>query len=121
MIFIGSIESRKTLMSTIHDILANENFIGPIHVEGREAIANLFPLDKRCGIYVLHFANSMAYVGQSVDVTRRYIEHRRNHNDIVEMSFKQIKRSDLDLVEKFTRYRSHAQGRDWGNSAAGKS
>lgn len=90
-------------MPTIHGILANENFIGPVHVEGREAIANLFPLDKRCGIYVLHFANTMVYVGQSVDVTRRYVEHRRNHNDIVEMSFKQVKRSDLDLVEKFTR------------------
>jgi hypothetical protein len=83
--------------------LADEGFAPPLYVEGREAIANLFLKNKRCGIYVLHFADGMAYVGQSVDAARRYTEHRRNHQDIQQLSFKVCKHVDLNWVEKHMR------------------
>lgn len=89
--------------TNIYDVLAAEGFAPPLYVEGREAIANLFAKSKRCGIYVLHFADGMAYVGLSVDVARRYVEHRRNHRDIQQISFKTYKAADLPWAERHTR------------------
>jgi hypothetical protein len=83
--------------------LQNEGFGEPLYVEGREAVTNLFQKGERCGIYVLHFADGMAYVGKSVDVTRRYVEHRRDHADIQRISFKAVKEGDLDRAEWETR------------------
>ena len=42
-------------------------------VSSRPSIADLFKPDKRCGIYILKFSNEFYYVGQAVDVTRRYV------------------------------------------------
>ncbi|MGB8646216.1 MAG: GIY-YIG nuclease family protein [Anaerolineae bacterium] len=69
-------------------------------VEGRESIADLFRPNKRCGIYVLHFANDEYYVGQAVDITRRYVQHRHNHQDICELFFKQVQQQDLNESER---------------------
>lgn len=54
---------------------------------------------KRCGVYVLHFANGQIYVGQTVDITRRFQEHRRSHGDIAQLSFRPLGRRDLDTHE----------------------
>ena len=69
-------------------------------VDGRASIADLFRPPERCGIYVLHFANGEYYVGQAVDVTRRYVQHAKNHDDIVRISFKQVARYELNEVER---------------------
>ncbi|MCZ7544068.1 MAG: hypothetical protein M5R40_11310 [Anaerolineae bacterium] len=80
---------------------ALRGFTQPHHVEGRASIADLFRSGKRCGIYVLHFANGEYYVGQATDVTRRFVQHCRNHCDIRQISFKRVRKnkSALDVEE----------------------
>ena len=51
----------------------------------RPSIAELYKPDKRCGIYVLRFQNNQYYVGQAVDVIRRYVQHSKVHEDIQEI------------------------------------
>ena len=63
-------------------------FAPALFVHGRESIADLFKPKQRCGIYVLHFTDGHFYVGKAVDVTRRYVEHRKTHADIEKISFK---------------------------------
>jgi hypothetical protein len=46
------------------------------YVQGRTSIADSFKPRRRCGIYVLRFSNEEFYVGQAVDVTIRYAQHR---------------------------------------------
>ena len=87
-------------MQPVESLLANNAFDEPFYVEGREAVANLFPKTKRCGIYVLHFGDGMHYVGLTTDVSRRYVEHRRNYRDIVRLSFKQVKSAGLAHEER---------------------
>jgi len=70
-------------------------------VYGRTSIADLFPLDHRCGIYVLYFSKNEFYCGQSVDVTRRYVEHSKAHTDIERLAFKETPRNQLNSVEAF--------------------
>ena len=94
----------------IDGLLSSRDFPPAYHVEGREAIANLFSSKKRCGIYVLHFADGRYYVGKSIDVTRRYVEHRRNHPDIVRLSFKLVEQPELAAVELETMHYLKAQG-----------
>lgn len=69
-------------------------------VANRPSVADFFPADKRCGIYVLCFANDEVYVGQAVDVVRRYAQHRQNHGDITRLTFKRIARTALDTEER---------------------
>jgi hypothetical protein len=97
-------------MTSINPFLTSCGFLPVYHVEGREAIANLFAAGKRCGIYVLHFADGRYYVGQSVDVTRRYVEHRKNHVDIVKLSFQEIAQAQLTSVETMVMHLLKDQG-----------
>ncbi|GII99988.1 hypothetical protein CLV28_3067 [Sediminihabitans luteus] len=55
----------------------------------------------RCGIFMLHFANGQAYIGQSVDVVRRYADHRHDGkcHDIVAVSFRNEPASRLSIAE----------------------
>src|SRR6476659_715182 len=94
----------------IDELLAAKGFPPTQHVEGREAIANLFSGGKRCGIYVLHFADGRYYVGQSVDVTRRYVEHRKNHTVIVKLSFQEVAQAELTSVETMIMHLLKEQG-----------
>lgn len=80
------------------------------HVEDRASIANLLGKRSRCGIYILHFRNDQYYVGQAKDVTRRYIQHRQNHDDIIKLSFKKVARKKLDEEEKHTIWSLEQQG-----------
>ncbi len=70
------------------------------HVKGRASIADLLKSDERCGIYVLHFANGEFYAGQAVDVTRRYVQHRKTHDDIDKIAFKRVPRNKLNDEER---------------------
>ena len=91
-------------------LLAELEFSEAIHVEGRASIADLFKPDKRCGIYVLHFGDGAFYVGQAVDVTRRYVQHRKTHTDIEKISFKQVPRTELNDVERSAVWRLERSG-----------
>ena len=52
------------------------------------------------GIYMLHFADGERYIGQAVDVVRRYATHCRTYDDIVAVSFRRVPVPDLDEAEK---------------------
>lgn len=69
-------------------------------VEGRSSIADLFPSGKRCGLYILHFSDGEIYAGQAIDVTRRYIQHRKIHRDIEKISFKRVPKKNLNDEER---------------------
>lgn len=69
-------------------------------VTGLGSVAHLFPQSARCGVYVLEFANGERYVGQSVDVVRRFGTHQRHHGDICFLQFRQYGRAELDLAER---------------------
>jgi hypothetical protein len=69
-------------------------------VEGRASIADLFPAQKRCGIYLLQFSSGEIYIGQALDVARRYVQHVKTHGDIEKISFKRLKRNTLDEHER---------------------
>ncbi|MCC6177254.1 MAG: hypothetical protein IT305_18265 [Chloroflexi bacterium] len=84
----------------VDDRLQSMGFTIRHSVAGRESVAQLFPRDRRRGIYVLHFANGQHYVGQSVEVVRRYGDHRRNHPDIAEISFREVPQDALDTEEE---------------------
>lgn len=69
-------------------------------VYGRHSIADLFAPGERCGIYILHFSDGWFYVGQAVDVTRRFVQHRKTHTDIERMSFRPVALDWLDEKER---------------------
>lgn len=75
------------------------------------SIAHLFgSARKRCGIYLLCFQSGLFYIGQAVEVVRRFSQHRRNHDDIVGFSFMPVNRTDLDNTEKALIYRAESLG-----------
>lgn len=77
-----------------------DGFSQPRHVQGRDSIADLFPPGRRCGLYILHFSNGEIYAGQALDVTRRYVQHRKVHEDIEEISFRQVTKDRLNDEER---------------------
>ena len=66
-----------------------------IWVDCRSTVADLFKPEKRCGIYILGFRNNQFYVGQAVDVVRRFVQHTKVHDDIQEISFKTFPKTEL--------------------------
>lgn len=74
-------------------------FPKPRIVEGRTSIADMFRPSNRCGIYILYFSNGEYYVGQTKDVTRRFVQHLRIHPDIEKLAFKRVARKNLDAEE----------------------
>ncbi|GAA3997063.1 hypothetical protein GCM10022631_04460 [Deinococcus rubellus] len=69
-------------------------------VSGQGSIARLHPAGQRCGIYVLGFADGERYVGQAVDVTKRYLQHRKTYPDLIQLAFKSVPAEDLDIEEQ---------------------
>ena len=73
------------------------------------SIAHLFGASrKRCGIYFLAFRSGLFYVGQAVDVVRRFSQHRRVHDDIVGFSFIPTPEAKLDDAEKTLIFRAES-------------
>jgi hypothetical protein len=81
-------------------LLADLGFSTTHNARGRATIADLIPTAQRCGIYVLHFGDGQHYVGQSVEVTSRFLAHRHNYPDIHRLSFKAVPRELLDVEER---------------------
>jgi hypothetical protein len=75
------------------------------------SIAQLFGATKRrCGIYLLVFETGVVYIGQAVDVVRRFAQHRRNHDDIIGFSFKPARQTELDDLEVALIFRAESLG-----------
>ncbi|MGB3633166.1 MAG: hypothetical protein WA982_03925 [Rubrobacteraceae bacterium] len=77
-----------------------EGFSQPYRIQGRASVADLFRPGERCGLYVLHFANGDIYAGQALDVSRRYVQHRKAHADIEQISFREVPKNRLDNEER---------------------
>lgn len=56
-------------------------------VDDLDSVAILFAGKEKRGIYRLSFENGEAYVGQAVDVVRRFANHHRRWDDIVGLEF----------------------------------
>jgi hypothetical protein len=90
-------------LSRVHQIaqlLVERGFPHPEGALGRGSVADLYKPGERCGIYVLLFSDGHAYVGQSVDIVRRYAQHVRVHQDIEAISFKVVPSAELDATEQ---------------------
>jgi len=97
-------------LSIVTRILDRLGFSPPLDVEGKTSVAALFPADSRCGIYVWEAANDEYYVGQAIDVSRRYTQHLINHGDIVRLRFKETGRDRLNDVERDTIWQLESAG-----------
>lgn len=69
-------------------------------VSGGQPIDHLYRAGRRCGIYVLEFENGDLYVGQSKDVVKRYLSHRKRHMDIAVIHFKPHPQANLTAEER---------------------
>jgi hypothetical protein len=58
----------------------------------------------------LHFSNGEYYAGQAIDVTRRYVQHIKNHDDIVRISFMRVPPKKLNSVEQNTIHALESKG-----------
>lgn len=79
--------------------LAREGFDRLWDVGAVPSLAEVVAAEKRCGVYVLAFSDGEWYVGKAVDVTRRFLEHRRDHGDIARVFFKCVEPADLSREE----------------------
>ncbi|WP_278912543.1 GIY-YIG nuclease family protein [Deinococcus wulumuqiensis] len=69
-------------------------------VTGRSSVADLFKPKERCGIYILGFADGERYVGQAVNVVSRFGQHLKRHGDITHLTFRAVKKAELDEGER---------------------
>jgi hypothetical protein len=93
----------KTILENMLDLaefLPSLSFPPLRHIQGRASISDIFPAGKRCGIYILQFLNGEVYAGQALDVTRRYVQHSKTHSDIVNISFKSVRKANLNDEER---------------------
>ena len=82
---------------TIHDL----GFPELTNVSGFKSIAHLFGTSKsRCGIYLLALPENKFYIGQAVDVVRRFSQHLKNYKQIDGLTFLKSPKSKLDLRER---------------------
>lgn len=80
-------------------------------VNSLQSIAHLFGMTKkRSGVYFLKFRSDLFYVGQAIDVVRRFSQHRHVHNDIVGFSFIAVAKSQLDAIEKVLIFKAESLG-----------
>lgn len=70
-------------------------------VSSLRSVAHIFGASKnRCGIYLLEFSDEIFYIGQAVDVVRRFGQHRQKYENIIGFSFLPTPRKSLDEVER---------------------
>lgn len=78
-------------------------FSNGLDVQGRLSISDLFPKSKnRCGIYLLEFADNTFYIGQAIDNVKRFTQHRKNYDNIVNYWFREVNLQSLDETERRT-------------------
>jgi hypothetical protein len=64
-----------------------------------KTLETYLPQRQRGGIYVLHMADDTLYVGQAIDVVKRYAQHYQNYSNIEYVSFKPIDKVNFDTEE----------------------
>ena len=70
-------------------------------VKGRLSVSDLFHRSiPRCGIYLLGFSDNTFYIGQAIDVVRRFAQHRKNYENIEKLWFQPFKKETLNEVEQ---------------------
>ncbi len=75
------------------------------------SISHIFGATKnRCGIYLLAFPSDLFYIGQAVDVVRRFSQHRKNYDDISGFSFISVPKNELNDVEKSLIFKAESLG-----------
>lgn len=80
-------------------------------ISGNDSIVGQFSdSQERCGIYLLEFKDGTYYIGQSVDVARRFREHQRNFDDIVGFRFRPTIAEELDSSEIHLIHQSESIG-----------
>jgi hypothetical protein len=100
----------------MHALLPSERFSelgfpAVVSVATLLSIAHLFGSSKtRCGIYLLAFSDQTFYVGQAVDVVRRFAQHRKNYSDINGFSFVPTRRANLNEIERQLIHRAELAG-----------
>lgn len=88
-------------MNKTHAALLNKLGFSTLHqASGRQSVADIFRPGRRCGIYLLGFENGEWYVGQAVDVVRRFAQHRITHGDIALVAFAECSRNQLNDTER---------------------
>lgn len=86
-------------------------FPAMIEVATLQSVAHLFgSTKKRCGIYFLAFEQGLFYVGQAVDVVRRFSQHCKNHDDIIGFSFIAVPKTELDATERTLIFKAESLG-----------
>jgi hypothetical protein len=82
-----------------------------IETTGRLSIADIFTkTKKRCGIYCFKKANETFYIGQAVDVVRRFAQHCKIHDNIICIWFQSVLKKDLDAFEKDLIFKAEKAG-----------
>lgn len=88
-------------LPTLPERFADLGFGPLVPVSTLRSIAQLFGTSKpRCGIYLLEFPDQRFYIGQAVEVVRRFSQHQKNYDEIVGFSFIPTHRAHLDGVER---------------------
>lgn len=97
-------------MTKLCKLLSRLDFPELQMIQGRTSIAELFPVGRRCGIYIIEFQNGELYVGQALDITRRYVQHCKTYLDITGISFKQFTQAHLNKEERAVIWELERQG-----------
>ena len=86
-------------------------FPTPTDVAGLKTVAHLFGSSKpRCGIYLLVLPSERFYIGQAVDVVRRFSQHVKMHERIEKFSFIPTTKNKLDAQEKALIFAAESSG-----------
>ena len=80
-------------------IVKENGFPRPRLVYNKGSISKIWRASRR-GIYVLGFSNGDCYVGQSLDVTKRFTQHRKTWDDIEKICFKRVAKKNLNQTEE---------------------
>jgi hypothetical protein len=93
-------------------VYAKLGFPSPHPVETLRSIAHLFASTKkgsRCGIYLLALMDGTHYIGQTIEVVRRFAQHCSQH-EIVGFSFIRAKQAELSQLEREKIYLAESLG-----------
>ena len=99
---------KEIILENIEKTLGFPNFL---IVKTFVSIAHIFKKnDKRCGIYILKFSNNLYYIGQAIDVVRRFSQHAKIHKDIEKFTFLSVEQNKLNEEERSLIYRAESMG-----------
>lgn len=98
---LGFLRCTGKMQVNLADPFVELGFAQLAPVSTLRSIAQLFGSSKpRCGIYLLEFPDRRFYIGQAVEVVRRFAQHRKNYDAIVGFAFVPTQRAHLDQVER---------------------